>query len=108
MNKKEQKLFFITQDNRVFLTTDETSFEKEKDLQVLVEGNLMNLLGLHFVKNEHSLKNMRFDTLGLTREGRPAIIEYITKGTGTKMFCDKSCPMCACLKITRLTSSICS
>src|ERR1700719_4099154 len=50
---------------------------KEKDLQRLVEANLLELLDVHFLETEYSTTSGgRIDTLGVDRNGAPVIIEY--------------------------------
>ena len=51
----------------------------EKSLQDLFEGNLLALLGVHFLASEHSTGRVhagRIDTLGIDENGCPVIIEY--------------------------------
>ena len=51
----------------------------EKKLQNLIEGNLEDMLGIRFVKSEHSTgaaHGGRIDSLGLDENGSPVIIEY--------------------------------
>lgn len=51
----------------------------EKPLQTLIEGNLEQLLGVRFLKTEHSTGKThggRIDTLGLDENNSPVIVEY--------------------------------
>jgi predicted transport protein len=51
--------------------------QKEKDLQRLVEPNLLELLDVHFLETEYNTTSGgRIDTLGVDRNGAPVIIEY--------------------------------
>ena len=56
-----------------------TPVQLEKQLQTLIEGNLETLLGIRFVKTEHSTGQAhggRIDSLGLDENSSPVIIEY--------------------------------
>jgi len=49
----------------------------ERDVQNLVEANLLELLDLKFVDSEFSIENVRFDTLAFDEEANaPVIIEF--------------------------------
>lgn len=48
----------------------------EKDVQKLFEGNLDEILNIHFLASEYSTNTGRIDTLGLDNNGAPVIIEY--------------------------------
>lgn len=51
----------------------------EKPLQTLIEKNLLELLGIRFLKTEHSTGKThagRIDTLGIDENDSPVIIEY--------------------------------
>jgi len=67
---------FKTQNNKlVKLTT--LSMAKEKDLQQLVESNLGEVLGMHFLATEYTTTfGGRIDTLAVDYSGAPVIIEY--------------------------------
>ena len=57
---------------------------KEKDLQSLIEKNLEEVLGMHFIATEYSTTfGGRIDTLAVDFSGAPVIIEY--KKIKTKM-----------------------
>src|SRR5258707_6055015 len=63
-----------------FFTIKQRPIEKEKDLQWLVEPNLLELLDVHFLETEYSTTSGgRIDTLGVDRNGAPVIIEYKRK-----------------------------
>ena len=50
---------------------------KEKDLQRMIEPNLVDLLGIHFLETEYNTTSGgRIDTLGVDVNGAPIIIEY--------------------------------
>ncbi|MDX8128035.1 DUF5655 domain-containing protein [Methylomonas sp. OY6] len=52
-------------------------FSKEKELQTLVEQNLDELLGMHFLATEYTTTfGGRIDTLAVDYTGAPVIIEY--------------------------------
>ena len=52
-------------------------FTKEKKLQTLVEENLDELLGMHFLATEYTTTfGGRIDTLAVDYTGAPVIIEY--------------------------------
>ncbi len=56
---------------------EEHPFRLEKEIQVLVEKNLMMLLNLAFIRSEFSLNNFRIDTLAFDEETKSfVIIEY--------------------------------
>ena len=58
-------------------TIDEVSFKYERDIQVLVESNLEEILGFKFIDTEFPLKNLRIDTLAFNEETKSfVIIEY--------------------------------
>ena len=51
--------------------------DKEKNLQKLVEDNLMEVLELHFIATEYTTTfGGRIDTLAVDANGAPVIIEY--------------------------------
>ncbi len=50
---------------------------KEKELQTLVENNLDEVLGMHFLATEYTTTfGGRIDTLAVDYTGAPVIIEY--------------------------------
>jgi predicted transport protein len=71
---------------RLYKTTEKTvielkgsSISLEKSLQSFIESHLNELLGIRFLKSEHSTGKIhggRIDTLGIDRKGNPVIIEY--------------------------------
>lgn len=53
------------------------SAKKERDIQRLVENNLMEVLDMHFLATEYvTTFGGRIDTLAVDRNGAPVIIEY--------------------------------
>lgn len=69
------KLFKITEDKVFQIPT--SSFKLEKDIQSLVENNLMEIFNLQFVKTELTIKSFRIDTLSFDKENKSfVIIEY--------------------------------
>jgi hypothetical protein len=63
--------------DRKFVPLKQRPVQKEKDLQRLVEPNLLELLDVHFLETEYSTTSGgRIDTLGVDRNGAPVIIEY--------------------------------
>lgn len=55
----------------------EISIDLEKDLQKIVENNLLSVFGLKFISSEFSLRGFRIDTLGFDEETNSfVIIEY--------------------------------
>jgi predicted transport protein len=56
---------------------DEESFKLERDIQRLIEENLVLLIGLEFVKSEFVIKSKRIDTLAFDKQTNGfVIIEY--------------------------------
>lgn len=49
---------------------------KEKDLQRLIEANLLCVLDMHLLATEYRTTTGRIDTLAIDSEGAPVIIEY--------------------------------
>lgn len=59
--------------------TEQTNFAYEKDLQALIEENLETVFSCQFVATEFSTgvkHSGRIDTLALSEDGNPVIIEY--------------------------------
>ena len=57
----------------------QTSFDKEKNIQSLIESNCESLLGVKLIRSEYVIgghQRGRIDTLGLDNENNPTIIEY--------------------------------
>ncbi len=70
-------IFTIT--DQTLNVVEQTNFSLEKDLQVLVEKNLETLFGCRFVATEFSTGSAhsgRIDTLALSEENNPVIVEY--------------------------------
>lgn len=77
-------LFQIQNKNLIKLDKSDSPFTKERELQNLFEGNLKTLLGVHFLKSEHTItdsqgQRQRIDTLGIDENNTPVIIEYKLK-----------------------------
>ena len=71
-------LFQIANGNRVHRISP-GRFDKERQLQRLVEDNLLEIFGVQFIASEFVIRGEqpgRIDTLGLDLDGAPAIIEY--------------------------------
>lgn len=52
---------------------------KEKEIQLLFEDNLQEMLGMTFLATEFVTENGRIDTLAIDDDGNPVIIEYKLK-----------------------------
>jgi hypothetical protein len=53
--------------------------ERERDLQGLVEANMLGLLGVRFLASEYSTGSVhggRIDSLGIDENGAPTLVEY--------------------------------
>jgi len=48
----------------------------ERDIQRLIEENLTEILGIHFLETEFTTNEGRIDTIGIDQNGSPVIIEY--------------------------------
>lgn len=48
----------------------------ERDIQRLIEANLLEILGIHFLDTEFVTNGGRIDTIGIDQSGAPVIIEY--------------------------------
>lgn len=60
-------------------TISQSNFDREKELQALIEENLESVFNCRFVASEFSTGSMhagRIDTLALSEENHPVIIEY--------------------------------
>jgi len=63
--------------NNKLQSVKEKIFKLEKDIQGLVEQNLMELFGIDFVESERVINGLRIDTLGFDPETKSfVIIEY--------------------------------
>ena len=61
------------------LAVEQKNFPLEKDLQCLIESNLQVIFACRFVASEYSTGSQhagRIDTLALSEDGNPVIIEY--------------------------------
>lgn len=64
---------------------DEVEFKLEKDMQILVENNLDELLGLSFVASEYSIKDYRFDTVAFDDDSNAFIIIEYKRGKNNSL-----------------------
>ena len=67
------------QRNGRLLLAEQANFGLEKDLQSLIESNLETVFSCRFVATEFSTGSQhagRIDTLGLSEDGNPVIVEY--------------------------------
>src|SRR6266480_5011758 len=65
--------------NHKLVSVEQTNFVTEKELQSLVEANLGPVFNCRFVASEFSTGAQhagRIDTLALSEDGNPVIIEY--------------------------------
>jgi predicted transport protein len=65
--------------NKTLIPVEQTNFLTEKELQRLVEANLVSLFNCRFVSSEFSTGAQhagRIDTLALSEDNNPVIIEY--------------------------------
>jgi len=70
------KLYQLKNQN-VLSILKENTFKLEREIQSLFESNLLQVMGLHLVKSEFSIKNKRIDTLAFDPESKAfIIIEY--------------------------------
>ena len=72
-------LFQIDKPSGNFSQVKQANFQLEKDLQNLVEKNLEAVFNCRFVASEFYTGNVhggKIDTLGLSEENNPVIIEY--------------------------------
>ncbi len=72
-------LFRIEPGKKQVRAIEQKNFGKEKDIQTLVEGNLHTMFNCRFVASELTtgpLHAGRIDTLALSEDGNPVIIEY--------------------------------
>lgn len=53
-----------------------TSFRSEREVQMLIEGNLETIFGIRFLASEVSTDGGRIDTLGVDESNAPIVIEY--------------------------------
>jgi predicted transport protein len=73
----EIKLFRINNDKAIEIPS--TAGGLEKSLQTVIEKNLDTMLGIRFLRSEHSTGKVhggRIDTLGIDENNCPVIIEY--------------------------------
>ncbi len=69
----------LQESNGVLKTVARTEFSTEKELQTLIENNLEEIFGCKLVATEFSTGSVhsgRIDSLALSEDGNPVIIEY--------------------------------
>ena len=69
-----QRLFTINED--VAIQSDGSPSDKEKKLQQFVEKHLYTLFAVNFVESEFDVNEYRIDTVGLSKDNCPVLIEY--------------------------------
>lgn len=69
-----QRLFTIHED--VAIQSDGSPSDKEKKLQQFVEKHLYTLFAVNFVESEFDVNEYRIDTVGLSKDNCPVLIEY--------------------------------
>ena len=70
---------FDINNNLQLHTVQKTNFPLEKDLQTLIENNLITVFNCRFIASEFSTGAIhagRIDTLALSEDNNPVIIEY--------------------------------
>ena len=70
---------FDINNNLQLRTVQKTNFPLEKDLQTLIENNLITVFNCRFIASEFSTGAIhagRIDTLALSEDNNPVIIEY--------------------------------
>ena len=65
--------------DKLIETVKRVQFDKEKDLQNLVETNIEKFFGLKFLETEYPIPNGRIDSLCIDEIGTPIVIEYKKK-----------------------------
>lgn len=69
----------LEQSGETLKTVSRTDFKNEKELQTLIENNLEEVFGCTFIDTEFSTGSKhggRIDTLAISEDGNPVIIEY--------------------------------
>ena len=67
---------FNVLDDSTLKKVDRIEFKNEKNLQGLIEKNLLYMMGIRLIATEYPIPNGRIDTLGLDEDNVPVIIEY--------------------------------
>lgn len=62
--------------NGTLTKVNKQAISKERELQMLMEQNLSETLGMHFLATEYPTNEGRIDTLAVDESGSPVIIEY--------------------------------
>src|SRR3989344_6427949 len=68
-------IFRVTKEKAV-QSSRATFFENEFQLRDFFAKNLVELLGVRFLDNEHEIPEGRIDTLGIDEDNSPVIVEY--------------------------------
>jgi len=68
-------LFKVLEDSAL-KKVNRKEFNNEKELQYLIEKNLLYIMGIELIASEYPIPNGRIDTLGLDEDRVPVIIEY--------------------------------
>ncbi len=68
-------LYKLSQDS-ILKLIDRNEFKNENELHILIEKNLLYLMGIRLIASEYPIPNGRIDTLGLDEDDVPVIIEY--------------------------------
>lgn len=68
-------LFKVLEDSTL-KKVDPKEFKNERQLQNLIEKNLLYVMGIRLIATEYPIPNGRIDTLGLDEDDVPVIIEY--------------------------------
>lgn len=72
--REKSRLYRITESTLV--PVEEANFDRERELQDTIEKNLEELFSFKFIASEHKTAHGRPDTLALSAQRHPVIIEY--------------------------------
>jgi len=67
---------FAIQPGRKLKKLNTSVFSREKDLQRLVEQNLLEVLDMHLIESEYRTDSGQIDSLAVDRDGAPVILEF--------------------------------
>ena len=67
---------FKVLENSTLKKVGRKEFKNEKELQNLIETNILYVMGIRLIASEYPIPNGRIDTLGLDEDNVPVIIEY--------------------------------
>lgn len=68
------KVYNIASEKAVECTLDE--FEYEKDIQKLIESNMMEFFSVRLLQHEYCIPEGRMDSIGIDEDNSPVIFEY--------------------------------